>query len=453
MALRRTLAILIFVMTYPFSLKGQKILIKSVNVIEVTTGELKPDQDVLIESGRFNKIGVRLSDDHLKVDSIIDGAEKYLIPGLFDMHAHLGPESWLKMYLKYGVTGVRIMAGNDRLLELRDSLALEKLPNPLLYISSSLIDGNPPIWGDQHTGPLIDDNSEIIPILDELVKKGYKELKVYNRIPKVKYLEILEYAEKNNLKVSGHIPYHLQNHFFPDPRHHSIEHMDGFVQYAKSNPFRWDSLGIEEAQRTSLYNDLSIEDFDNISQRIKYNGIWLCPTLSLYGNIGNEEVRELISNNRYKEELAGIFGFWRSLERLKDEFYIKYLTHNKILKYYFTDYSDKTLAGTDSPNPYNPPGQAIHFELMHLVDAGFSNAQVLKIATLNAARYLGIEVDYGTIEEGKIADLILLNENPLENIRATQNIHEVFKNGKSVFKEPVQVKHQYQHTRNEKPEL
>ncbi|MFD2200906.1 amidohydrolase family protein [Shivajiella indica] len=433
MPLFRTIAILIFAITHPFSLNGQTYMIKSVNVIEVESGKIKPNQEILIENGRIKMIGVGLIVDDLTIDSFFDGTNKFLIPGLFDMHAHLGPESWLKMYLHYGITGVRIMAGNDKLLELRDSLSLVMQPNPSLYISSCLIDGNPPLWGDQQIGPVVESNTDINPILDDLLKKGYKELKVYNRLPSDQYEKILQYAEKNNLRVSGHIPYNLGNNSFPDPRHHSVEHMDGFVQYAKQNSFLWDSIGVEELQRTSLYNDLVIEDFEEISNRIKSNGIWICPTLSLYGNIGNDLIRELIAQNEFKEELAGIFGFWRTLERLKGEFNLKYTVHSSILSAYFKDFSERILAGTDSPNPYNPPGQALHFELIHLAEAGFSNAQILKIATLNAASYLNLESELGSIEEGKIADMVLLNQNPLEKIQATQDIYQVFKNGKPVL--------------------
>ncbi|MCH7411317.1 amidohydrolase family protein [Belliella sp. DSM 111904] len=419
--------------TLPLCLNGQTYFIQNINVINVESGKINTNYDVIIGNGKIKKIGPELPKNEFPIDNIIDGTDKFLIPGLFDMHAHLGPNSWLKMYLHYGVTGVRIMAGSDYLLNLKDSLSFVIQPNPSLYISSSLIDGTPPLWGDQHTGPIIENDTEINPLLDNFVNKGYKELKIYNRIPPEKYLQILDYAQKNNLRVSGHIPYNLPQQNFPDPRHHSIEHLDGFVQFAKQNAFKWNSLGEEEIQRTSLYKDLTIEDFEEVSNRIKSNGIWICPTLSLYGNLGNERIKVQVTQNKFKEELIGIFGFWRTLERLKEEFLLKYTIHSNILTAYFLDYSDRILAGTDSPNPYNPPGQALHFELIHLSKAGFSNAQILKIATLNAAYYLNLESELGTIEEGKIADMVLLNQNPLEDIQATQNIYQVFKNGKLVY--------------------
>lgn len=433
----RLSCILFLIIGFPFLGHSQNLLIQNVQLVDVKTGIIVSNQDVFIENGYIRMVGKDLPSIPGNESETIDGTGKFLLPGLFDMHTHFGSDTWLAMYLHYGITGIRVMAGNDRLLALKDSINQEIKPNPQLYIVSNLIDGNPPLWGEQHTGPIVESNTDLIPILDELTQKGYRELKVYNRIPRSKYQELLAYAAENKLKVSGHIPYTLEEKDYADPRHHSIEHLDGLVQFAKPNFYRWDSIGIEELQRTSLYQELNMEDFGSLSTRIKSNEIWICPTLSLYGNLVNEEIRGIIARNSFKQELAGLFGFWKSMERLKNDFNLKYSVHREILNRHFLDYADHILAGTDSPNPYNPPGQALHFELMHLSMAGLSNAQILKIATLNAARYLGMDQVLGSIEVGKIADLVLLKENPLECIRATQTIDQVFKNGIPVLTEPI----------------
>jgi hypothetical protein len=411
---------------------SQNLKIENISIIDVIEGKEIPGQDIWINNGRITYLNQHFDSTGFETN-IIDGFGKFLIPGFFDMHAHFGPDAWLKMYLQFGITGIRVMAGNDRLLSMRDSIQLSQHSHPDLYIASPLLDGNPPLWGEQHTGPLIGQDTDIQSILNEFQIKGYDEIKVYNRLPIEQYIEILERADQMGLKVSGHLPYQLPESYLADPRHQSIEHMDGLVQFATDRNMDWSIIGQEEEMRKVLYKEVSLDDFGPVSQKIKKNNVWLTPTLSLYGNMGDSNIRKQIAANPYKDELTGLFGFWRSLERLNEEFALKYQIHQKVLNKYFLDYHEHILPGTDSPNPFNPPGQSLHFELVHLSRTGFSKAQILQIATYNAAKYLGIEEDKGSIEIGKIADLLILNQNPLENIEVTTDIHMVLKDGKLVL--------------------
>ena len=197
---------------------GQDLYIKNVNLLQVEKGYFEPNKYVLLKEGKIAAI----ENSEINVEShisIVDGEGKYLFPGLFDMHAHFGQPSWVPMYLHYGVTGIRVMAGNDQLLTLQDSLLKSGDPQPTLFIVSPLIDGAPPLWGDQHTEATIMHDTEIRPILERNMSKGYKELKIYNRIPEAKYLEILAFAQGYGMRVSGHLPYKLSVSNFGDKRH------------------------------------------------------------------------------------------------------------------------------------------------------------------------------------------------------------------------------------------
>ncbi|WP_214161590.1 amidohydrolase family protein [Litoribacter ruber] len=411
---------------------AQSLYVKNVNILDVHDGTMQPNMHLLMTDGEITSISAKPLEKGSDYQ-IIDGSGKYAIPGLFEMHAHFGQPGWVPMYLSYGVTGIRIMSGNDQLLAMRDSLEATNLPQPDLYIASPLIDGNPPLWGEQHTEPAIDTNTPVNPILQSYVDKGYKELKVYNRLPENKYLEILEFAQQNGLRVSGHLPYTLTEENFADPRHRSIEHMDGFVQLDPSSRSKdWTLIGEEEKNRTALYHTFQLKEIENYVQKIKDNQVWLCPTLALYANMGSEQIKSEIKESRYGKELAGLMNWWKAAEGNAPTFAVKDSLHQEILKKYFLDYPDRILAGTDSPNPYNPPGLGLHFELYHLSQVGFTNAQVLKIATLNAAEYLGIASQLGSIEEGKVANVVLLNSNPLEDIQYTRDIHAVIVKGTPV---------------------
>ncbi|MCJ8164592.1 amidohydrolase family protein [Pontibacter sp. E15-1] len=265
--------------------------------------------------------------------------------------------------------------------------------------------------------------------MKEHQQKGYDEIKVYNRLPAEVYLEILRAADAAGLRVSGHIPYTLTSKDFGDPRHKSIEHLDGFIQFATSQSPDMEQRK-EESIRMALYPHYEKAKLAPYAYRIKQNKVWLCPTLSLYGNFNNTEVREELNEVKHLAPANGLTGWWSSLpEQVDKSFKVKFDFNRQVLQDHFLDYADYILAGTDSPNPFNLPGLALHHELQYLTEAGFSNAAVLKMATYNAANYLGVLDMHGTVAVGKYANLLLLGGNPLVDIQNTKKIHQVLIKG------------------------
>ncbi|MDX5422803.1 MAG: amidohydrolase family protein [Hymenobacteraceae bacterium] len=408
---------------------AQDLILRNVHLVDVEKGLVHQQQDVLITDGKITSFKPKKR--QLKGLQVIDGKGRYVMPTLFDMHAHIGPQNrnYLDSFLKYGVTGVRVMAGDEHLLSWSDSIARGDLRGPALYVASPLYDGNPPLWGENHDGPVLEDKTRVRELVRKHQQTGYREIKVYNRLPEEVYLEILQAADEAGIKVAGHIPYTLSSEHFGDARHASIEHLDGMIQYATTLTPAWEQ-GKEEGTRRTLYQQYNKAALAPYAAKIKRNGVWLCPTLSLYGNINREEVKQELEQLAGEEPAGGLLGWWGSMpDQVKENFRLKHEGNRQFIQDHFLDYEDHILIGTDSPNPYNLPGLAVHHEMEQLTEAGFSNAAVLKMATYNAARYLGLLDSQGTVTVGKAANLLLLDENPLEDIKNTKKIHLVLING------------------------
>ena len=409
---------------------AQNLLLKNINIVDVEKGEIVKSKGILITNGRITSLSPKKR--QTRNHAVVDGEGKYVIPGLFDMHAHIGPQNkhFLKSFLKYGVTNVRVMAGQEGLLVWRDSINDQLMDGPALQIASPVYDGDPPLWGKSHGGPILTDKSQVSELVGKHQQMGYQEIKVYNCLSEAVYLEILKIASDKGIKVTGHIPYTLSQENFGDPRHSSIEHLDGFIQYATALSPTFESLK-EESTRNELYLKYDSLLFAPYAAKLQNNKVWITPTMGLYANINNSQIKEEIGKLRTQEDIKGLLGWWESLPpKVQENFKLKYEVHRQLMQHHFLDYADHILVGTDSPNPYNLPGLAVHHELQHLVEAGFTNAAVLKMATYNAARYADIAQEYGTVEVGKIANLVILDGNPLQDIRNTKRIHQVILKGK-----------------------
>lgn len=426
--MRFTLSTLTFFLYFTFA-HAQNLYLKNVNIVDPEKARILKDREILILNGRIASFNPKKH--QTRQLTVIDGQGKYVIPGLFDMHAHIGAynKSFLKDFVRYGVTNVRVMAGSEALLSWGDSIDSQLLTGPALQVVSPLYDGAPPLWGKAHTGPTLSNKSPVSELVTKHQQMGYQEIKVYNRLQEEVYLEILRIASDKGIKVTGHIPYTLSEDHFGDPRHRSIEHFDGLIQYASTHSPNLEPLK-EESIRSELYMQYDSLQFAPYAARLKRNKVWLTPTLSLYANINSKSIRQELEQLRSQKSVEGLLGWWGSLPpELKDAFKLKYDVHKQLIKHHFLDYADYILVGTDSPNPYNLPGLAVHHELEHLAEAGYTNAAVLKMATYNAARYANLDQEYGTIEAGKYANLILLDGNPLQDIRNTKKIHQVILKG------------------------
>ena len=443
-----------------FSLEAG-IVIENITLIDAKNGT-RTNQTVSIENGVIQSIGSAKLD--MEDSQIIDGEGKYLIPGLWDAHVHLtfipeiDHETHFKLYLKNGVTSIRDTGAI--LSKLQPSLNfIEENPNttPRLFYAGPLIDGADRVYKGMEPGfPNlsigIDETSNIPEVVDGLLKEGVTFLKSYEMLTRETYLELLKVAGQNGLRVTGHVPLSID-------LEEAIEAGLGGMQHVRNMDLACakDADNLLDDRQVSLENEASIAGsalrthihssqryyaIDNtdderclrIIMKLSEYGVFQTPTLT----INTFDSRRFYADPKWREtyqdlpEAAENNWMQGSLKLANidvTENAKKVDAWSLSLVNKMHQEGVKIIAGTDTPIGYLTPGYSLHKELELLSEAGLSNMDVLRSATITPAEFFGMENQMGTIEVGKLADLVILDKNPLMSISNTQSIHRVIVKG------------------------
>ena len=444
-----------------FSLEAG-IVIENITLIDAKNG-IRKGQTVSIENGVIQSIGSAKLD--MGNSKIIDGEGKYLIPGLWDAHVHLtfipeiDHETHFKLYLKNGVTSIRDTGAI--LSKLQPSLNfIEENPNttPRLFYAGPLIDGADRVYKGMEPGfPNlsigIDETTNIPEVVDGLLKEGVTFLKSYEMLTRETYLELLKVASQNGLRVTGHVPLSID-------LEEAIEAGLGGMQHVRNMDLACakDADNLLDDRQVSLENEASIAGsalrthihssqryyaIDNtdderclrIIMKLSEYGVFQTPTLT----INTFDSRRFYADPKWREtyqELpeAAEKDWMQGSLKLEDidvtENAKKFDAWSLSLVNKMHQEGVKIIAGTDTPIGYLTPGYSLHKELELLSEAGLSNMDVLRSATITPAEFFGMESQMGTIEVGKLADLVILDKNPLTSISNTQSIHSVIVKGR-----------------------
>lgn len=409
----------------------KKLLIKNGTIVDVENG-VSFVGAIEVEGSKIKRIMTR---DELLPEGVktIDAKGKYIIPGLIDMHCHIN-EAFAPHFVASGVTTVRNTAGNVLLL---NNLIHKPdyAPTPRVYASDRMIDGTPGQWGPTSYGNFVSDNpEEARKEVRRQVKIGAKFIKLYGWIKK----EVMEAAADEAKNFGLELSIDLINSkeiTALDAAEAGVtwfEHASGFAQelYKGWNPLvnqaEWNHINWVEPDQAKVK--------ELCEKMLEYN-VKICPTMVLFDqamsfpNIWspNNKVIESIGSREHPVE------YWKSHEELVDVIKESNAVINNLTKAIAKTYYDMggtVVAGTDTPALlYTYPGMALHRELELFVEIGFTEIEALQAATVNAAKSINLE-DIGTIQEGKIADLVILNKNPIENIKHTQEIDFIIKGGK-----------------------
>ena len=443
-----------------FSLEAG-IVIENITLIDAKNGT-RTNQTVSIENGVIQSIGSAKLD--MEDSQIINGEGKYLIPGLWDAHVHLtfipeiDHETHFKLYLKNGVTSIRDTGAI--LSKLQPSLNfIEENPNttPRLFYAGPLIDGADRVYKGMEPGfPNlsigIDETSNIPEVVDGLLKEGVTFLKSYEMLTRETYLELLKVAGQNGLRVTGHVPLSID-------LEEAIEAGLGGMQHVRNMDLACakDADNLLDDRQVSLENEASIAGsalrthihssqryyaIDNtdderclrIIMKLSEYGVFQTPTLT----INTFDSRRFYADPKWREtyqelpEAAENNWMQGSLKLANidvTENAKKFDAWSLSLVNKMHQEGVKIIAGTDTPIGYLTPGYSLHKELELLSEAGLSNMDVLRSATITPAEFFGMENQMGTIEVGKLADLVILDKNPLMSISNTQSIHSVIVKG------------------------
>jgi imidazolonepropionase-like amidohydrolase len=432
----------------------RSLVLNNVTVVDVTADQpikaLKADQAIVITGNQITAIGPANKIRLPQGAEIVDAGGRYLIPGLWDMHVHSlvegRPDYFFPLFIANGVTGVRDMGSNmpfERINQIRNDLGSGKLVGPRFgAVTGKILDGP----GTQlNVGMSVTNADEARQIVRSFKQSGADFIKVYDRLSREVYLAIVDEAKKEKLPVAGHVPFEFSAAEVSDEGQKSIEHaMDIFIsgsvdeKQLREELRRADSAEINaprmqlELKAVSAYDQKRSK---SLFARFASNNTWQCPMLIVRRSSTHANNERLAADPRMKYIPRSTRNSWDQMFRQR---FTSGTVEQRLLRFQTTlmvvgamqRANVQILAGTDILNPYVFPGFSLHDELALLVEAGLTPMQALRAATLNPAKYLGMSDSVGTIEKGKLADLILLDANPLDDIRNTQRIYAVVANGR-----------------------
>jgi imidazolonepropionase-like amidohydrolase len=430
----------------PISGVSQNILaITHANVIDVTGGPTQRNYTVVISGDRITEMGNSSKIRAPKNAEVVDATGKFLIPGLWDMHVHPDGKDYLPLFIANGVTGIRVMWGDPEDHEWRKAIEAGDLIGPRMIIASPLVDGPKPYWRGSIS---VSSEAEARQVVIKAKQDGADFVKVYQFLPRDLYFAIADEAKKQAMPFAGHVPISVSAQEASSAGQKSFEHLVGILPACSSRsadllkgqqddltegllakPRFWGAHVVESRQM--MLDTYSPDQVAALCAVLKGNGTWQVPTLTLlrmfaYGDdpafLKDARLKYVPIHTRASWDPSAIDG-----KRSPEDFAYMKREFQKDLEVVgaMQRAGVGILAGTDTANPFCFPGFSLHDELGLLVQAGLSPMEALQAATLNPARFQGKENDLGTVEKGKIADLVLLDANPLDEIGNTKRIAAV----------------------------
>tara|TARA_R100001143_G_scaffold52289_2_gene47252 strand:- start:19547 stop:21004 length:1458 start_codon:yes stop_codon:yes gene_type:complete len=438
------------------------VVIQNITTIDAVNG-VNENRDVVFKDGKI--IRVAETEDLSAVDNIeiIDGSGKYLIPGLWDTHVHFSYDEDLTpamfdLFLIYGITSVRDTGAEiSYVKEWKDRALSNPFEAPRVMIAGPLLDGMPNVYDGSSPGrPLL---SEGFATVDEITEGIYRLdsigvdlLKAYEMLTPEQFHEVTRLGKELGLKVTGHVPLSMDVISASNAGLNSMEHLRNLELSSASNADELleerrqmlidgkdDEGGVLRSRIHSAQRERAIQNYDDqkndeVLSVLAKNETWQIPTLAL--NLGATEMHfmEPEWQDAFRYLPKSVEDNWRESVAMRTDsevtpFRVQQSEWLLNMAGKIHRAGIEIMAGTDTPIGLLTPGKSLHRELELLVEAGLTPLEALKTATLNPARYFGMEDELGTIDEGMWADLIMLNSNPLEDIRNTEEIHTVIRQG------------------------
>jgi len=414
------------------------LVLDHVTIIDVASGALQHDMSVMIAGDRITQITTSTNAHPPRGARLFDARGKYLIPGLWDMHVHMVFGDWiprnekviLPLFVANGVTGVRDMGGDLEVLKTwRSEISSGKLTGPRMVISGPMLDGPVPRFPSSVSIKNASDGQRAV---DDLYAHGADFIKIQSLIPRDGYFAAAEEARRLKVPFVGHVPDAVRASEASNAGQASIEHLTGVFEgcspiedqlmkgpkgpgqfvstydanrakvlvalFAKNHTWQVPTLVWEHGQWLIDESDLSHDPLVSYAPPAWKDRTWPMFTKDILHDMDTDPrpVRE-----RFTQMELEIVG---QMHRAGVPF----------------------LAGTDTAAGVHVfPGFSLHEELQYFVKAGFTPLEALQTATQNPAQFLGKTTDLGAVRPGKLADLVLLDSNPLDDIRNTRKIYAV----------------------------
>ncbi len=459
------LLLLIILIAYlwpmPTVIQGQqvdKLLIRSINIIDLEKGEILQNHNLWIEDNRIvtiDSVPGRIPKGEYEV---IEGKGKFLIPGLWDMHTHSTQHSpWLHhpLYIANGVTAIRDMSGQlgrkdsywagtrERQSWNQDLVNKEKLGPRYVLHSSYQINGPNSVPDGFENFFKVEDKSAVDSLLAYYQQEGSDFIKVYSEIPANSYRQLVKEADSYGLHVAGHKPLSIPLSEALNAGQRSFEHPRIFLFecFPGADTF---ILATDKRQAYKKFKKEMISQFDTVKakalmRKMYENDAYWVPTLQVIKSAAFAHDENFIKDQRlqYIPAMRKLLWWDPDINRAaKDNLSpesrgVNMALYNSARKQILMAYNEQVrmMAGTDVTDSYSFPGFSLHDEIRDLKDSGLSELEALRTATIYPSIYSGRNQDLGSIRPGYLADLLILEANPLEEISNTKKISGVLISG------------------------
>jgi imidazolonepropionase-like amidohydrolase len=435
------------------------LAITHVTVIDATGAAPRKDATVVIEGDRIASIVDARAASLPREARVIDGAGRFLIPGLADMHVHLtgagepggSREFLLPLLLANGITTARDMGGYlESLTALRKEIRESRRVGPEMSFAGPYLDGAPPSF---QPSMVVSNATEADKSVRELLDREVDFIKVQSVLSRDAYFAIAAACKRRHVPFAGHVPDRVTAAEASDAGQHSIEHLTGVLRACSRNerrlmreqfykPRRKQSAAQTLARQIAWQREILRTQSEKFTaaliEEFVHNQTWQVPTLITLRNVAFPTPElDLAGDPRAQYTPRQLLTGWqeqrdKGLNASSQEFGVRkaLLQKSEELVGKMNAGGVHLMAGSDTPAPFVFPGTSLHEELALLVEAGLTPLQALQTATRNPAEFLGKLEEQGTIEPGKFADLVLLDASPLADIHNTQKIRAVVVRGK-----------------------
>lgn len=413
------------------------MLIKNVHIVDVEHTNVLDDQWVLLEGERISGTGSVDEVPGAGNAVVVDGKKGYLIPGLFDAHVHLTSsiDTFTPLLVAHGVTAVRDLGGPTQLiLSLKRNAADRDSPCPDIFATGAIVDGDPPIWPFSEACKSAEDARAAVRRLASL---GVDQIKVYSMLTADAYRAAVEEATSLGLKVTGHVPSAVRLEDVLKAGQDCIEHLEGFgpllAELAAGTGVTANEDYADRMRGWLAWNNVDRARLRSHLAEHAAAGVTHCPTLIVMHSMGRiaDAADPPQRDPRMKYVSPRSLNFWnRPRYAQVSRLVAQTMPARAALTFEIYRAGIPLVVGTDLANPYVFAGSSVHDEMNMFQAAGIPAADVLKMATIGPAVLCDAADRLGSIATGKVASLVLLRENPLEDIAHVSGIEAVWLRGR-----------------------
>ncbi len=407
--MKTSLAFMLCLVLAAAAARADSIAIVDVTVLPMDAERLVPHQTVVVTGDRIVQVGANAAVKIPADARRIDGAGKFLIPGLGEMHGHNPPlgssreyiENVYFLFLANGVTTVRGMLGWPGQLELRDKVKSGEILGPTLYLAGPSFTGN-------GANAVLSPPAAEARVRQQKIE-GWDLLKVHPGLKREVYDAMARTADEVGIRFAGHIPADVGLVHAMEKRQETVDHLDGYIEYLQA-----ENAPVDRAKLA------------RIVQLTRETGTWVVPTMPLWETIiGAANLEQMLAYPELAympraevERWRGVYERRTTAANFSKPRADQIAANRQVVLKALNDGGAKILFGTDAPQEFSVPGFSIHREMRAQVAAGLTPYEVLRSATKNVGEYLRpIAKDvFGTVAAGQRADLVLLEANPLADL-------------------------------------